>query len=74
MQTPEYKKLRKQYDALCVLFKRCQDVIKLQEKDKQELKNKVATVEAELTTLKTDMDSHPNFSVPIDYVILFVDI
>lgn len=49
-------------------------MIKLQEKDKQELKNKVATVEAELTTLKTDMDSHPNFSVPIDYIILYVDI
>ena len=60
--TPEYKKLRKQYDALCVLFKRCQDVIKLQEKDKQELKEKVTAMETEVTTLKMDMNLHPTVS------------
>ena len=56
--TPEFRKLRKQYEALCVVFKRCEGIIKNQEKEKDELKKKLEESEKEVASLKDDINSH----------------
>ena len=57
-QTPEFRKLRKQYEALCVVFKRCEGIIKNQEKEKEELKTKLEESEKEVASLKNDIETH----------------
>ena len=48
-------------------------MIKLQEKDKQELKDKVTAMETEVTTLKMDVNLHPTVSVRLDSGVSFLD-
>lgn len=38
--TPEYKKLRTQYEAICIVVKRCQDIIRKQQEEKAEWEKK----------------------------------
>lgn len=41
IQTPEYKQLRTKYEAICVVVKRCQDIIQKQQNEKKDLEKKL---------------------------------
>lgn len=55
----EYQKLKKQYNALCVVFKRCQDVIKSQEESKGELQSQLQNKESEMNALRLELQNKP---------------
>ena len=51
-QSPEYKKLRTQYEAICVVVKRCQELVKKQQEERKELEGRLAAKDEEINTLK----------------------
>ncbi|KAK8829533.1 hypothetical protein WA556_005451 [Blastocystis sp. ATCC 50177/Nand II] len=53
---PEYKRLKTQYDAICVIVKRCQDLVKKQQEEKEELEKKLKVAEGSLAAVKEEQD------------------
>ena len=52
VSSPEYKKLRTQYEAICVVVKRCQELVKKQQEERKELEGRLTAKDEEINTLK----------------------
>lgn len=68
-QHPEYNRLKLQYDAICVIVKRCQDLVKKQQEEKDELEKKLKVAEDSLAAMKEEQDLDLSASVREDVMI-----
>lgn len=58
-----------QYDAICVIVKRCQDLVKKQQEEKDELEKKLKVAEDSLAAMKEEQDLDLSASVREDVMI-----